>query len=105
MRNVVLTILIVLALVFGMQNTTVVTLNFVVWHVDAMVAIAIIVALALGVLIGILLLLPWGLRARRDAKGSRRRVGELERAHSEASPILAKQPVDVAAPTEIGGQP
>lgn len=78
MRNIVLTILIVLATVFTLQNMHAVELVFVVWHINTVVALAILVALILGILIGALLVLPAVIRNKRASKQSRLHAEELE---------------------------
>ncbi|PKO51255.1 MAG: DUF1049 domain-containing protein, partial [Betaproteobacteria bacterium HGW-Betaproteobacteria-20] len=58
MRNTILTILIVLASIFTIQNMHPVELLFIVWSIKTVTALAIIIALVLGMLIGALLVLP-----------------------------------------------
>ncbi len=78
MRNIALTILIVLAVVFGIQNMHPVDLVFLVWSIKTVTALAIVVALIIGILIGLLLSLPALLRSRGVAKESKRHATELE---------------------------
>lgn len=52
MRNVLLAILAVLAVVFGLQNIHPVSLTFVVWTLDIALAWALLGALVLGLLLG-----------------------------------------------------
>lgn len=68
MRNIALTTLIVLCGVFGLQNIQEVPVTFLLWQTSTYLALALLAALALGVLIGVLLLLPWALRQRRKAR-------------------------------------
>lgn len=78
MRNIVLTILIVLAAIFILQNMHSVDLTFIVWSIKTVVALAIILALILGILIGALLVLPTVIRSKRAIKQSRHHAAELE---------------------------
>lgn len=78
MRNVALTILIVFALVFGVQNMHPVNLVFIVWSVSTVTSVAIVVALVLGILIGMLLLLPALLRRQRETRESRKLAAAME---------------------------
>lgn len=87
MRNTILTILVVLASVFTIQNMHPVELIFIVWSVKTVTALAIIIALVLGMLIGALLVLPAVLRNKRATKHSKQYATDLENAlkHQPAS--------------------
>lgn len=78
MRNVTLTILIVLAAIFTLQNMHSVELTFIVWSTKTVVALAIILALILGMLIGALFVLPAVIRSKRATKQSKQHAAELE---------------------------
>ena len=80
MRNTILTILVVLALVFTVQNMHPVELVFIAWSVKTVSALAIIIALVLGMLIGALLVLPAVLRNKRATKHSKEYAADLENA-------------------------
>ena len=79
MRNVLLAILAVLAVVFGLQNIHPVSLTFVVWTLDIALAWALLGALVLGLLLGTALMLPARMRATREARSANQRISELER--------------------------
>ncbi len=85
MRNTVLTMLIVLATVFTIQNMHPVDLLFIVWSVHTVTALAIIIALVLGMLIGALLVLPTIIRTKRVSKESRKYAADLENALKQQS--------------------
>lgn len=78
MRNILLTLLVVLAAIFTMQNMQSVDLTFIVWSVKTFVALAIIIALVLGILIGALLVLPTVMRSKRATNQSKLHATELE---------------------------
>ena len=78
MRNVLLAILAVLAVVFGLQNIHPVSLTFVVWTLDIALAWALLGALVLGLLLGTALMLPARMRATREARSANQRISELE---------------------------
>ena len=78
MRNIVLSVLIVLAAIFTLQNMYSVDLTFIVWSVRTVVALAIIIALVLGMLIGLLLALPTMIRSKRATKQSKQHAAELQ---------------------------
>lgn len=78
MRNIVLTLLIVLAAIFTLQNMHSVDLTFIVWTTKTVVALAIMLALVFGMLIGALLVLPTVIRSKRATKQSKQHAAELE---------------------------
>ncbi len=100
MRNIILTVLIVLSVVFAMQNMHPVELVFIVWSVHTVTALAIIVALILGILIGLLLALPAVIRNKRAAKHSKQQVSALESAlsHQESLPNPEDSPMENPQP-------
>lgn len=78
MRKIALTVLIVLAIVFTLQNMHPVMLTFIVWSVSTVAALSIILALMLGIVIGFLLALPSVIRNKQASKKSLRHAKELE---------------------------
>ena len=78
MRNIVLTLLIVLAAIFVIQNMHSVDLTFIVWSVRTVVSLAVMIALTLGIFIGILLTLPAVIRSKRTTKQSKQHAAELQ---------------------------
>ena len=88
MRNVLLAILAVLAVVFGLQNIHPVSLTFVVWTLDIALAWALLGALVLGLLLGTALMLPARMRATREARSADQRISELERNVSAQVAVL-----------------
>ena len=88
MRNVLLAILAVLAVVFGLQNIHPVSLTFVVWTLDIALAWALLGALVLGLLLGAALMLPARMRATREARSANQRIFELERNVSAQVAVL-----------------
>lgn len=86
MRSIILTILIVLAAVFAAQNMHQVELVFIIWSVKTVSALAIIIALILGMLIGALFALPAVMRNKRVAKQSKQQISALENALNQHTP-------------------
>lgn len=86
MRSIILTILIVLAAVFAVQNMDSVELKFIIWSVKTVSALAIIIALILGMLIGALFVLPAVMRNKRVVKQSKKQISELETAINQQKP-------------------
>lgn len=91
MRNIILTILIVLATVFTIQNMHPVDLVFIVWSIKTVTAFAIAVALTLGVLIGALLVLPAVMRNKRIANQSKQQISALEHALNQQKQLIATE--------------
>lgn len=100
MRNIALTILIVLAVVFGIQNMHPVDLVFLVWSIKTVTALAIVVALIIGILIGLLLSLPALLRSRGGARESKRQAMELEAKLKTQQVAAAQKQADSASPND-----
>lgn len=92
MRKVILTTLIVLAIVFTLQNMHPVMLTFIVWSVSTVAALSIILALTLGIMIGFLLALPSVIRNKQASKKSIRHAEELEAAIKQQSTEISKNP-------------
>lgn len=87
MRNVLLTVSVVLAAVFALQNVHSVELSFIVWQIQTSVAMALLGALLLGAVIGVLSMLPTTLRARRAAHQARHAAHDPRPAlHPPAAP-------------------
>ncbi|PKO47828.1 MAG: hypothetical protein CVU29_00080 [Betaproteobacteria bacterium HGW-Betaproteobacteria-22] len=82
MRNIILTILIILSAVFTLQNMHPVELVFIIWSIHTTTALAIILALILGLLIGLFIAMPAILRNKRIAKQSKQELTALEGALS-----------------------
>lgn len=72
-------ILSVLLVVFALQNTAPVALNLWFWTVHTSLALLVIVLLALGALLGYLLMLPSVYRKDRMLKGKSQEIDELRK--------------------------
>lgn len=92
MRKIILTTLIVLAIVFTLQNMHPVMLTFIVWSVSTVAALSIILALILGIMIGVLLALPSVIRNKQASKKSMRHAEELEA-------VMKQQSTEISQPT------
>lgn len=85
MRQTIIISLLVLAVAFSLLNVEPLTIELLFWRIDTLVAVAVIVALALGIVVGAVLMLPWGLRARRALGEARRQLAELEQRAGRAA--------------------
>jgi uncharacterized integral membrane protein len=104
----------ILAVIFALQNTLPITVAFFSWKVTGSLSLVLLVALAIGVLIGLLFLLPAVVKNTFKTVNHRKRIGVLEKeidehkqslsalqsekeklakAANEANPIAASSPV------------
>ncbi len=69
----------VLAVIFALQNVMTVVISFFAWHVTGSLSLVLLVTLAIGVVIGLLVLMPSLLKGSLQASGHRRRIDSLEK--------------------------
>lgn len=79
MRAAILVVTLLVALVFSFLNTDAVTVHLLVWRFDAMLAVVVIGALLTGLLLGALLMAPWGWREHRACRRAEQRAVALEK--------------------------
>jgi len=75
----------ILALILALQNTATVTITFLNWTMQGPLALALLVAMALGALVSILLLLPTIIRDRWTIASQRKKLANLEARMAESS--------------------
>lgn len=80
MAGTVLLILViaVVAVVFGMQNTTPLTISFLFWSFQGSAALILVISMLLGVILGVLLVMPSFNARGRTAKDLRDEIKLLE---------------------------
>ena len=69
----------VLAVIFALQNSMTVTISFLAWEVTASFSLVILITLAIGALIGYLVLIPSVIKRSIAASTHRKRIGALEK--------------------------
>lgn len=69
----------IFAVVFALQNSITVTISFVVWEVTGSLSLVLLITLAIGVIIGLLVLAPSAIKNTFTASGQRKRIGALEK--------------------------
>jgi uncharacterized integral membrane protein len=69
----------VIGVAFAMQNNVPVTINFLVWRFDSSLAMALLLALALGAIAVALLTTPGTLKRQWRLSRQKRRIDELEK--------------------------
>ncbi len=74
----------IIAVVFALQNTTTITISFIVWEVTGSLSLVLLVTLAIGVLIGLLFLSPSAIKSSLQASGQRKQLGALEKELADA---------------------
>ncbi len=68
-----------LAVIFALGNTEVVTVSFLTWHVEGSLALILLVSVALGILIGILLMTPRVIKQKLALSGEKKRLKNTEK--------------------------
>lgn len=79
----------ILAVVFAVQNVAVVAISFFTWKVDLSLAVALLLALAAGVLITLLLSVPGRVKGTLSSAALKKKLTALE-----AERIVLKQKID-----------
>jgi len=69
----------VIAVIFALQNTMTVTISFLAWKVTGSLSLVLLVTLAIGAVIGLLVLAPSTIKNTLAASGHRKRIGALEK--------------------------
>lgn len=73
----------VVAVIFALQNPMIVTVSLFGSSLDGSLALFILASVILGVIIGVLVMLPGTVRHRFELRNHRRRIGDLERSLDE----------------------
>jgi uncharacterized integral membrane protein len=90
-RTILLLILMLLAVIFAVQNADRVAVDLLFWRLDASLAIVIALCVATGVLVGVLITVPRIYRMRADQRRLRAQLAGLDaRASSDTG---VQQPV------------
>jgi uncharacterized integral membrane protein len=79
-------VLALLVTVFAVQNNATIDVSFLFWGVAGSLALVLMITLSLGILIGVLLMLPGAVRRRLELGELRRSVRTLEQQVSRPAP-------------------
>lgn len=92
----------VLAVVFALQNSMLVTISFFQWTVTGSLSLVLLATLAIGVLIGLLVLVPSLLKKTIKSSSQRKRIDALENEVSQNRAKVAElqKPVPALSPPE-----
>jgi len=90
----------IVAVIFALQNTEVVTVSFFSLSYTGSLALVILVAVALGILIGVLVMTPGNIKNKIASSRSRKKIGSLEASLEEQKAKLmeAEKPASPPAP-------
>ncbi len=92
----------VVAVIFALQNTMTVTISFLAWEVTGSLSLVLLITLAIGAVIGLLVLAPSTIKNTLAASGHRKRIGVLEKELDEhkARVTELQKPKPVTLPSE-----
>ena len=80
----------IVAVIFALQNPMIVTVSLFGYSVDGSLALFILVAVILGVIIGVLVMTPGTIRHSLELRNHRKRIGDLEKSLAEHKVQTAK---------------
>jgi uncharacterized integral membrane protein len=89
----------VIAVIFALQNTLTVTIAFFAWHVTGSLSLILLITLAIGVVIGLLVLAPSAIKNSFAASGHLKRIGSLEKELEAHKAKLSELQKPAAAPS------
>ncbi len=69
----------ILAVIFAVQNTDAVQVVFFSWQMEGSLALVVLIALAVGVLIGLLVMTPSVVKRSLNLSGQRKKIAGLEK--------------------------
>jgi uncharacterized integral membrane protein len=92
----------VVAVIFALQNTLLITISFFAWKVTGSLSLVLLVTLAIGVVIGLLVLAPSAIKNTIQVSGHRKRIDILEKELDEHKAKVAElqKPKPVTPPSE-----
>jgi len=89
---VIALILALLVTVFAVQNNQDITIRFLLWSIEGSLALVLMITLSLGIVIGVLLMMPGSVRSRLKIGGLQRNVRSLERERERINAAASDQP-------------
>jgi uncharacterized integral membrane protein len=69
----------VIAVIFALQNTMTVTISFLAWEITGSLSLVLLITLAIGAVIGLLVLTPSAIKHTIALSNNRKRIGALEK--------------------------
>lgn len=98
---IMVVLVVVAAVVFALQNSAVITISYFSWSISGSLSLLLIITLAVGFLLGVLLMVPSVFRRSRIASGLKRQVSVLEKEKSK----VGQASTEMAVPTDLGTGP
>ncbi len=97
---IVALIIAVIAVIFALQNSLTVTIFFFAWKVVGSLSLILLITLAIGVVIGLLVIVPAHIKNTLAVSSHRKRIGSLEKELDEHKAKVAElqKPKPVTAP-------
>ena len=89
-----------LAVIFALQNTMTITISFLAWEATGSLSMVLLITLAIGVVIGLLVLAPSTVKHSITASSHRKRIGSLEKELDEHKSKVAQLQNLVVPPAE-----
>jgi putative membrane protein len=80
----------IVAVIFALQNTAAITISFFMWKVTGSLSLVLLVTLAIGVLIGLLVLAPAYFKNTFQVSSHRKRLSALEKELDEHKQSVAR---------------
>ena len=99
---IVALVIAIVAVIFALQNTMTITISFLAWEVTGSLSLVLLITLAIGVVIGLLVLSPSAIKSSLAASSTRKRVGSLEKELDEHKARVAEltKPKPATPPSE-----
>jgi len=94
-------IIAVLAVIFALQNVVPVTISFFTWEITGSLSLVLLVTLAIGAIIGLLVIAPAAVKNKLRASSHSKRIGLLEKEldeHKAKTSEVEKPPVQIEEP-------
>jgi uncharacterized integral membrane protein len=80
----------ILAVIFALENPVIVTMSFFSREVEGSLALFILLAVVVGIIIGMLVMAPGTVKNSLELRNHRRRIGELEKSLEEQKGQIVK---------------
>jgi len=87
---IVALVIALIAVIFALQNTMTITISFFVWKVTGSLSLVLLVTLAIGVVIGLLVLAPSAIKNSIAVSSHRKHIGSLEKELDEHKAKVAE---------------
>lgn len=98
-------LIVIIAVVFALQNAVPVTISFLVWQLEGSLALVLLASFMLGVLAALLVTLPGMIRRgativslKRQVSGQEKAISSLEKEQAKAAAPVKAPPAKPAAP-------